>query len=284
MRILKYTHTGEESDVGYILRKTLFVSSALVKKLKYAQAIMLNGECVKTIDKIKSGDVLELAFPYVRSDIEPVEKNFTILYEDEDIICLCKERGVPSHPSINHHGDTLANYALFYLEKTKDEFHIVTRLDSLTSGIVLAAKNQYSASVMCTREYNRMIRKKYSGICRGIFENKQGVVEAPISRSTESIIKRCVSPDGKYSKTAYNVIDERGGNSLVDFELHTGRTHQIRVHMSHISHPLLNDFLYDENAIDNEKICLHCREITFEHPFNKNMITVRSDLPSYFDL
>ena len=284
MRILRYTHTGEDMDIKYILRNKLKVSASLVKKLKYTNGIFLNDIPSKTTEYIREGDTLKLIFPYVKSDIEPVYKSCTILYEDEDVICFEKERGVPSHPSQNHHTDTLANFALFHLGKTKDEFHIVTRLDSLTSGIVLGAKNQYSASLMCTKEYNKSIEKKYVGICRGIFSEKSGIVEVPISRSADSIIKRCVSDSGKYSKTGFVVEDEKNGNSFVSFKLYTGRTHQIRVHMSHINHPLVNDFLYDENADTAEKLCLYCKEITFAPPVTGELVTVRSELPQYFYL
>ncbi len=284
MRIIEYVHKENTSDVKSVLKNKLGFSSSLIKKLKMTGGIARGTDILRTTDKVYSGDVLVLSIPYDESDIQPVDIPIKILYEDEDVICIEKNRGIPSHPSQDHYTDTLANFALSYLKKTKDEFHIVTRLDSLTSGIVLAAKNQYSASIMCTKEYNKTISKKYYGICRGLFDEKEGIVEVPISRCDDSIIKRCVSDNGKYSKTGYLVEKDDGTNSLVSFQLYTGRTHQIRVHMSHINHPLLNDFLYDMDADSNEKFSLHCSTISFVHPYTKIKITVESTLPDYFTI
>lgn len=284
MRIIEYVHKDKICDVKSVLKNKLNMSLSLIKKLKETGGIERDGKVLRTVDLLNFQDRVKITVPYNESDILPVEHPIKIVYEDDDVICIQKDRGVPSHPSLDHHTDTLANFALSYLNKSKDEFHIVTRLDSLTSGIVLAAKNQYSASVMCTKEYNKAIEKKYLGICRGIFDKKEGIVEVPIGRCEDSIIKRCVSDDGKHSKTGYSIEKDNGTDSIVSFKLYTGRTHQIRVHMAHINHPLRNDFLYDKNADDSEKFCLHCSEISFVHPYSKETVTVSSSLPDYFIL
>ena len=284
MRIIEYIHNDKTCNVKNILKNKFKMSSSLVKKLKESGGVMKDDKVLRIVDFIEQGDNLKIVIPYDESDILPVEHSINILYEDEDVICIEKERGTPSHPSQNHHTDTLANYAIYHLKKSRDEFHIVTRLDSLTSGVVLAAKNRYSASIMCTKEYNKTIEKKYLGLCRGVFDSKDGIVEAPIARCDDSIIKRCVSDSGKYSKTGYKILKDNGTNSLAEFQLFTGRTHQIRVHMNHINHPLVNDFLYDNKANESEKFCLHCSEISFVHPYSKKTIKVISKLPDYFVL
>ncbi len=284
MRIINYECTDDNIDIKSILKNKLKLSSGLITKLKQSRGIHLNGAEANVRQKCQIGDVLKLIFPYCDNpNITSSNAKCDILYEDEDVICYNKPRSMPTHPSAGHHTDTLTNSALGYLRKTHDEFHVVTRLDRYTSGIVLAAKNSFSASKMCTKEYNSTIYKKYIGVCRGILTPKCGVIELPIARCSDSIIKRCIDSSGKYSKTEYHVFDyTKHSNSLTEFILHTGRTHQIRVHMAHLSHPLVDDFLYDDLACDDQSFCLHCKEIRFVHPYSEKTITVNCDIPHYF--
>lgn len=283
MRIVEYKCKSEYSNVKYVLKNILRLSTAFITKLKQSSGILLNDSAVTVLAPVKSGDTIKLVVPYFDSpDIESSDIPIDILYEDDDLICINKPCGMPTHPSVGHHGNTLMNAALFYLRKTKDEFHVVTRLDRYTSGIVLAAKNQFSASIMCTAHYNSSISKKYVGVCRGKLPDRCGTIEQPISRCTDSIIKRCVSEDGKYAKTTYKVLEYIDNKSLVEFTLHTGRTHQIRVHASFIGNPLLNDFLYDANAIDSQIHKLHCGYIEFNHPYTGERISVNAPIPNDF--
>ena len=284
MRIIDYVCTDDNVDIRYILKNKLNLSSALITKLKQSRGIYLNSAEARVRQICQKGDVLRLVFPYYDNpDISPSSVKCDILYEDEDVICINKPRGMPTHPSAGHRDDTLANCALGYLRQTHDEFHVVTRLDRYTSGIVLSAKNSFSASKMCTKEYNCSISKKYIGVCRGIVAPKYRVIELPIARCSDSIIKRCIDSNGKYSKTQYNVLGyTEHGNSLVEFILHTGRTHQIRVHMANMGYPLIDDFLYDDLAHGDQSFCLHCAQITFAHPYNEKNITVDCEIPHYF--
>ncbi len=285
MRTIVYVNEYKDADVKYILKKVFAISSSLISKLKQNNGIYVNGDLCTVRKLCDVGDEIKLDIPYFDNPAI-VSNNIkcTILYEDEDVICFDKPANMPTHPSAGHHNDTLANCALNYLRKNKDEYHVVTRLDRYTSGIVLVAKNAYSASVMCTKDYNSKIYKEYEGICRGRFETKEGTVEEPIGRCCDSVIKHCVSPRGKHAKTDYEFIGTTScGNSHMRFRLHTGRTHQIRVHMQHIGHSLVDDFLYDDFASENGFFCLHCTQIRFVHPFSKKEITVVSKAPSYFN-
>lgn len=282
MRILEYI-SQEKCNVKQILKNHYHMTSGFITKLKYHGGLFVNGISVRTCDVLNEGDTLKIFCPKSDSEtIECVEGELDILYEDEDVLCVNKPSGMPTHPSQNHHSDTLANIVYNYLLKTDDEIHIVTRLDNYTSGIVLIAKNSYSASIMCTKEYNQIIDKEYVGICRGIYESKSGFIDKPIARCDDSIIKRCVSPLGKQAKTGYEVVETVGEDSIVKFKLYTGRTHQIRVHCQSIGHPLLNDFLYDEYANPDKIFSLHCEKITFTHPVSGKIKTVSAKVPKQF--
>lgn len=283
MRVLEFECGSDCFDVKYILKNILGLSSSLITKLKNSNGIYLNDESVTVRSLTQYGDVLRIYIPHIdNKSVESVDLPINILYEDEDVICINKPPGMPVHPSANHYTDTLANRALAYLRKKEDEFHIVTRLDRYTSGIILAAKNQFSASKMCTDKYHKKIVKKYLGVCRGIFQNKSATIEQPIDRCSDSIIKRCISPDGKYAKTTYNILTEKGNKSLVEFILYTGRTHQIRVHTAYIGHPLENDFLYDSKYNNDKAYKLHCCHIEFVHPYTGETIHVDSKIPINF--
>lgn len=282
MRILETVST-KNTDVKHILKEEFGMTSGLITKIKYNGQLLINGKESKVIDKVKVGDKLKIFCPHTQNEnIICVDGILDILYEDEDVLCINKPSKMPTHPSLNHHSDTLANIAMNYLLKNDNELHIVTRLDSLTSGIVLIAKNSFSASKMCTKEYNLSIDKEYTGICRGLFKNKSGIIEAPIARCDSSIIKRCVCETGKNAKTAYEVLKEINGHSICKFKLFTGRTHQIRVHCQSIGHPLLNDFLYDAEADMNKSFKLYCTKLTFIHPLSKEKKTVSANLPKRF--
>lgn len=286
MRIIEYKcdDINDGKDIKYILKMHFHLSSSLISRLKSSNGIFLNNKTATVRQICHSEDVLKLIIPYCdNSHILSSDKKCEVLYEDDDIICINKPGNMPSHPSAGHHSDTLANCALNYLRKNCDEFHIVTRLDRYTSGVLLAAKNAFSASKMCIKEYTSSIHKVYVGICRGELPAMEGIIEAPIGRCRDSVLKRCVSAEGKFAKTEYKVLSrDSEGNSRVRFVLHTGRTHQIRVHAAFLGNPLVNDFLYDEAACENSFFSLHCRQLKFVHPYSGELITVKADFPTDF--
>ena len=141
----------------------------------------------------------------------------------------------------------------------------------------------YSASYLCTKEFGLSVNKTYYAVCRGSFKENSGEIIAPICRCENSTIKRTVSPKGKYAHTVYEVILEKNNISLVKVTPQTGRTHQIRVHMAHIGHPLVNDFLYDENFDGVNKFLLHCKTMEFVHPCSKTKLNIDSVLPDEYN-
>lgn len=253
------------------------VSSALLTKLKQSEnGITLNGEFARTIEKVYTGDTLKIVIESKGKMPKKLENNnVSVAYNDEDIIVLNKPPLMPVHESRNHQGDTLANVAACYMDDD-NAFRAVYRLDRDTSGLVLIAKNELAACKLAGK-----IEKDYYAVCQGVLE-ENGTVNLPIAREGDSIIKRTVSEKGERAVTHWKAVKSNGKNTLVKFKLETGRTHQIRVHMSHIGHALLGDTLYGGDTAQINRQALHCKTIRFIHPVTEKNITVDCDFPQDF--
>lgn len=253
------------------------VSSALLTKLKQSESgITLNGEFARTIEKVYTGDTLKIVIESKGKMPKKLENNnVSVAYNDEDIIVLNKPPLMPVHESRNHQGDTLANVAACYMDDD-NAFRAVYRLDRDTSGLVLIAKNELAACKLAGK-----IEKDYYAVCQGALE-ESGTVNLPIAREGDSIIKRTVSEKGERAVTHWKAVKSNGKNTLVKFKLETGRTHQIRVHMSHIGHALLGDTLYGGDTAQINRQALHCKTIRFIHPVTEKNITVDCDFPQDF--
>lgn len=251
------------------------LTATLIKKVKLGR-VSINGEPVTMRADVNLGDRVTVTLPdEVSEGIPPIEMPLDIIYEDEYMLAVNKPRNMPTHPSRGNSLPTLANGVMAYFGGNHT-FRSINRLDRDTSGIVLMAKDQYSAG-MLSREMKRgRFCKKYIAVVEGILEKKSGIIDAPIRREEEGSIKRIVAEDGKRAVTEYRVISEGDNASLVEITLHTGRTHQIRVHFSYIGHPLKNDFLYGRQDGD-ESYLLHCFELSLPHPKTQEMITLRSE-------
>ncbi len=244
----------------------------MLKKLKRQDSgITCNGNHIRSIDTVKNGDVIILKI----EDTSLLEPNpsleVPVAFENDNLIIFDKSGGMPVHPSINHQGDTLGNFfASLYPDMT---FRPVNRLDRDTSGLCVVAKSAYSANLL-----QNCCQKVYFAVVHGITE-KSGTINAPIARERESIILRCVREDGRNAVTHYKRIAFNEKYSLLEIHLETGRTHQIRVHFSHIGHPLAGDDLYGGKCDDISRQALHCGIMTFTEPVSKEIITVKSDFP-----
>lgn len=277
---LSVDETTSEKTIKTLLRNHLGISAAIVTKLKkYPDGILVNGVHQNVNYIVKNGDELCINIRDNASrNIEPVDIPIDIIFEDEEIIVVNKPRNMPTHPSQNHHGDTLANGVMYYYKNTSFTFRPITRLDRDTSGVVLIAKNQLCASNLSEQMQNFKIQKQYIAVCHGIFEDKSGVIDAPIARVDGSGILREVSDSGKHAVTEYQVIDEKNGLTLVKLFPKTGRTHQLRVHLSHIGHPIYGDDLYG-SPIKNGCTLLHCEKISFIHPKTNEKTEIVAPIP-----
>lgn len=253
MEELSFTAEGIETSEGMriseFLRYRCGFSRALITKVKVG-GVFLNGENVHMRAMVKNGDTVSVTLPKETSEIPPIDIPLKVIYEDEDMIAVDKPPNMPTHPSRGNSLPTLANALSSYLGEGF-VFRSINRLDRDTSGIVLVAKNSYSAVKLYDKMRERGFVKKYVALVSGVPSNDHGIIDAPIERESEGSIKRIVRDDGKPAITEYRVIEKRpDGNSLCEITLHTGRTHQIRVHMAHIGHPLVDDFLYGEKVSD----------------------------------
>lgn len=278
MRILNFEITDKDNNrqIRDFLRD-FGVSSALLTKLKRTEnGITVNGQSARTIDKMHTGDRLAVSIENKGRMPAPLKNNAVqVVYDDEDILVLNKPPMMPVHESRNHQGDTLANVAACYMDKDT-AFRSVYRLDRDTSGLVLIAKNELAACKLAAK-----VKKDYYALCQGVLEGK-GTIDMPIRRVDDSIIKRGVFDDGEKAVTRWKAIQNNGEHTLLKINLETGRTHQIRVHFSHIGHPLLGDTLYGGACGKINRQALHCKTIYFTHPITEKAIVTDSDFPDDF--
>lgn len=267
------------------LEKELALSGRIIKKLKaHTSGICVNGVERTVRYMLQQGDELVLCFPPEKISPSLVAENvpLDVVYEDESILVVNKAAGIPTIPSQLHPRGTLANHVLHYyaVHHMPYTIHVVTRLDKDTSGLVLIAKHHYSHSLFSDLQGENAIARKYQLIIEGHLSEQMGEIELPIARKPGSIIERMVDWDGKYARTHYLVLQEYLDYSLVEATLETGRTHQIRVHFSHVGHPLLGDDLYGGNWHSIKRQALHCSYLAFRHPFTGAEMNFTAKMPS----
>lgn len=289
-REIEYTVTESDGRLtaGEIMRERLMLSSREVSRCKqFDDGVMCKGMPIRIISVLEPGEVLTVR---IYEDIEnssliiPSDEPIDIVYEDEDLILLNKKGDMVVHPSYAHYKDSLSNALAGYYKKTGQEhvMRVIGRLDRETSGLIIFAKNRHSASILSRKSERMSRRKEYLALCSGIFETKEGTVDAPIERIPGQRMIREVRDDGKRAITHYKVEKEFQDFSLVRLKLDTGRTHQIRVHMSYIGHPLLGDNLYGKDIQDNKgltRAALHACHLEFEQPITGEKLSFEAQLP-----
>ena len=274
------------SNLKELLKVYFYISDRLLLRLKKNNKILVNGNVANINSALSFNDLVEvlLDFEEDNSNIIPVKMDLNILYEDDALVIIDKPAGIPVHPSMDHFTDSLSNGIRYYFDSInlKKKIRPVNRLDKNTSGIVIFAKNEYIQECLVRQMKAGMFKKKYIAICEGKFEREEAIINAPIGRKENSIIERCVSPDGETSITEYKVLkyNETSNYSIVKCNLKTGRTHQIRVHMSYIGHPILGDTLYGNSSNLIQRQALHSYKVEFIHPISREEVTFSAELPS----
>lgn len=255
-------------------------SKAIITSLKHRDRLLCNGSHIRTIDYLNYGDVLTVKMEDTTDLVPNPNLKIPIVYEDDDIVVFNKPPFMPVHPSLKHYDDTLANYFTFLYPGIA--FRSVNRLDRNTSGLVIVAKNQLSSAQLCGNPIYKP-KKFYYAVVKGNLIEKygsSGEIIAPIARISDSIINREVRLDGQHAHTVFKVVKSNKEMSLLEIFLPTGRTHQIRVHFSHIGNALLGDDLYggDTTLINHQ--ALHCGKAMFTHPVTKKNIIVSAPFPN----
>ena len=272
--------------VDTLLKKHLLLSGTVVRRIKWLEdGILVDGQRVNTRFCPREGQVLSvrLSDPERRSGILPAPGPLDIVYEDGDMIVLNKAPGVPVHPGPGHFDDTIGNFLLHYYDRTgvEADFHPVHRLDRGTSGLLVAAKHPHAQEVLKNQLHTPHFRRGYLAVCEGVPVPAAGVIDAPLGPRPGSLVEQMVRPDGKEARTRYEVLGVYGGRALLSLELDTGRTHQIRVHMAHLGHPLTGDFLYGtENPGLIPRPALHSARLELRHPITGETMSFHIPLPN----
>lgn len=271
--------TDDYMNVNDVLINEFQLSSRLLLKLIKNQKVFLNNKIVDTRSAVKPFDFIcvDLNMEEDNSNIAPRQMDLDIVYEDDWLLILNKPSGIAIHPSILHYDDSLSNGVRFYFDSIglKKKIRPVNRLDFNTSGLVIFAKCEYIGQALSLQMQNGSFEKFYLALAEGIFDEKSSIIDLPIARKDNSIIERCVDfENGQKSVTHYKVLDEfiDKNMSLVECKLETGRTHQIRVHMAYVGHPLLGDDLYGGNTNLINRQALHSYKISFIHPITKHSV------------
>ncbi len=283
---LKYTINNNDNYVNLheLLKNHFQISDRLLVKLKHEQKLFINGEKVTIRAPLSKGDYVEINLDFLEdnSNIVPTKMNLDILFEDDSMLIINKPAKVPVHPSMDHFEDSLSNGVRFYFDEIglKRKIRPVNRLDKDTSGIVIFAKNEYVQECLVRQMKSNQFVKEYIAVCNGVFQKHNGTIDAPIARKENSIIERCVAEAGDRAITHYEFLKSTNDYSVVKCILETGRTHQIRVHLAYIGHPLLGDTLYGTPSPLIHRQALHAYKVKFIHPISLKPIELTTKIPN----
>ena len=284
------TDEGARVDKWLTLQDEVDLTRSAVAKLIEQGSVLVNGKTASKSTKLSKGDTVIIEIPDpVDLKVEAQDIPIEIVYQDDDLLVVNKPQGMVVHPAPGNPDGTLVNALLFKCKGQLSSINgvirpgIVHRIDKNTSGLLIVAKNDFSHNKLAEQIKAHSFTREYEAVSVGRFKDSVGTVDPPIGRDKNDRKRMCVTPlNSKNAVTHYEVLEEMGNYSYVRFKLETGRTHQIRVHSSHIGHPILGDDVYGKSYKGCKGQCLHARKIGFIHPSTGEYLEFTSDLPEYF--
>ncbi|WLD75552.1 RluA family pseudouridine synthase [Mogibacterium neglectum] len=284
----KYNHTVTDSDIGLsinqIIKANFKFSSRFKTKMKFQKLVDLNGTPTPGFIIPEVGDEISIRLPEETSNFPAEDIPIDVLYEDDDLMFINKQPGLIVHPTKGHPFHTIANGLMKYMLNNGQKYKIrfANRIDMDTSGIVIVAKNANSQNDISLQMRENLVHKQYMAIVNGVIRDDEFTIDKPIGRpNEESIQRKVLSEGGKDAITDVKVLERFYNNTLVEVTLHTGRTHQIRVHLTHIGHPITGDHLYEGDApalIDRQ--ALHAAKMIVNHPMTGEKLEIEAPLPN----
>ena len=282
---------GERLD-AFLARSELGLSRSAVQKLMEEGCVRLGGRPGKKNDRLNVGDLVEVTIPEPKAvDVAPREIPLDIMYEDADVVVINKPKGLVVHPAAGHQDDTLVNGLLYAMRDSLSGINgelrpgIVHRIDKDTSGLLAVAKNDLAHAVLASQLKDHTMARTYEAIVCGNLKEDRGTVDAPIGRHPTDRKRMCVTErNSKPAVTHWEVVKRYRGYTHIRCRLETGRTHQIRVHMAFIGHPILGDTVYGHKKAElgQDSQCLHAGALCFRHPRDGRPVMVFAPLPEYF--
>ena len=289
--ILEASMDGERLD-AFLSRSAEGLSRSAAQKLIADGNVRLNGSPARKNHRLRVGDSVELTIPEPREvDIAPKQMPLDIVYEDEDVAVINKPKGLVVHPAAGNQDDTLVNGLLYAMGDSLSGINgelrpgIVHRIDKDTSGLLAIAKNDLAHTVLASQLKDHSMARTYEAVVCGSFKEDRGTVDAPIGRHPTDRKKMCVTQrNSKNAVTHWEVVERFRGYTHIRCRLETGRTHQIRVHMAYIGHPILGDTVYGHKKpeLGQDSQCLHAGALCFRHPRDGRPVMVFAPLPDYF--
>lgn len=297
--MIKNIVVNEEEKIrldSYIAKKDESLSRSMIQKLLEENKITVNGNNVKTSYKVQLGDKIQIEIePPKEVKIEAEEIPIEVIYEDDDILVVNKPKGLVVHPANGNPDGTLVNAIMAICKDSLSGIGgelrpgIVHRLDKDTSGLLIVAKNDKAHINMSEQIKDRKVKKTYIALVRGTIAENEATINMPIGRSTKDRKKMAVNKNGKEAITHFKVLDRyttsKASYCLLEVKIDTGRTHQIRVHMAEIGHPVIGDMVYSngKNEFGIEGQCLHAKRLEFNHPINEKEMKLEAPMPEYFE-
>lgn len=284
---MKYEVDIDNVRLDKYLSDNIDLSRSQILKMIKSGEVLVNGKSCKAGYFLKIGDIIEVNHLKIDDSIVPEEMDLDIVYEDDDVLVVNKTNGIVVHPAPGNYHGTLVNGLMYHTKLSslngEERPGIVHRIDAYTTGLLMVAKNNKAHAILAEELSKKETYRKYVALVWGRINNDSGTIDAPIGRSLSDRKKMAVIASGKNAVTHFRVLKRFENATLIEIQLETGRTHQIRVHMDYIGHPVVNDPVYGgRKLIDDTGQCLHAKELGFVHPSTHKFMKFDSELPECF--